>query len=75
MNSVLSGFSRGRGKLGYAHPQGAVRMFAFDRSALAVAAPLALLLAVAWWSNRAAPPAGAAPAAKAQAVAASLPSR
>jgi hypothetical protein len=61
-------------------------MFAFDRSALAVLAPLALLLAVVAWSNRAprpapqqaqvespeAPPPAAEPA---QTVAANLPSR
>jgi hypothetical protein len=53
-------------------------MFAFDRSALAVLVPLALLLAVALFSNRAAgitaqaqPPSGHAD----QAVAANLPSR
>jgi hypothetical protein len=27
-------------------------MFAFDRSAFAVLAPLALLVAAAWWANR-----------------------
>jgi hypothetical protein len=32
-------------------------MFAFDRSAAAVLAPLALLLAVVAWSNRASSPA------------------
>jgi hypothetical protein len=32
-------------------------MFAFDRSALAVLAPIALLVLVAWWSNRSAGPA------------------
>lgn len=48
-------------------------MFAFDRSALAVVLPLALLVAVVLWSNRAAP--RAAPKAPDQAVAANLPSR
>lgn len=46
-------------------------MFVFDRSAFAVVVPLALLVAVVVWSNRGAPQ----PAAKAQAVAANLPSR
>lgn len=60
-------------------------MFAFDRSALAVLAPLALLVAVAWWTNRSAatPPALAeraedsmeTVAATDQTVAANLPSR
>jgi hypothetical protein len=61
-------------------------MFAFDRSALAVLAPLALLLAVAAWSNRATAPAPQqaqleSPATEsvagepAQTVAANLPSR
>jgi hypothetical protein len=56
-------------------------MFAFDRSALAVLAPLALLLAVVVWSNRAAPSAPQQaqskqqPDARAQTVAANLPSR
>jgi hypothetical protein len=55
-------------------------MFAFDRSALAVLAPLVLLLAVVVWSNR--PVTGAAPQQAGaqssephQAVAANLPSR
>ena len=45
-------------------------MFAFDRSAIAVVLPLALLVAVVLWSNRGQPelPRG-------QAVAASLPSK
>jgi len=55
-------------------------MFVFDRSALAVLAPLALLMAVVLFSNRAA---GPAPHGQAQAegssqdhaVAANLPSR
>jgi hypothetical protein len=48
-------------------------MFVFDRSAIAVVVPLALLVAVALWSNRAAP--RAEPPLKTQAVAANLPSR
>jgi hypothetical protein len=51
-------------------------MFAFDRSALAVLVPLALLLAVVMFSNRSS---DATPQAQAgqqdQAVAANLPSR
>jgi hypothetical protein len=53
-------------------------MFAFDRSALAVLVPLALLLAVVMFSNRSS---GSAPQAQEQsaqqdhAVAANLPSR
>jgi hypothetical protein len=47
-------------------------MFAFDRSAVAVLAPLALLIAVALWSNRQTPV--EKPAAD-QTVAANLPSR
>lgn len=61
-------------------------MFAFDRSALAVLAPLALLVAAAWWSNRGpdAPHQAVSRAAQAvesraeagdQTVAANLPSR
>ena len=46
-------------------------MFVFDRSAVAVVLPLALLVAVVLWSHRGTP--HAAPAT--QAVAASLPSR
>jgi hypothetical protein len=57
-------------------------MFAFNRSALAVLAPLALLLAVVWLSSRS-PAASAAPRpqanepapAKTQTVAANFPSR
>ena len=48
-------------------------MFVFPRSALAVILPLALLFVVALCSNRGTPQ--AAPAVKAQAVAANLPSR
>jgi hypothetical protein len=56
-------------------------MFAFNRSALAVLAPLALLLAVVAWSNRATPHAPQqgqveSPAEElSQTVAANLPSR
>jgi hypothetical protein len=55
-------------------------MFAFDRSALAVLLPLALLLAVVVASNRSAEPdaaqqAQSEPATQSQAVAANLPSR
>jgi hypothetical protein len=56
-------------------------MFAFDRSALAVLAPLALLLAVVAWSNRATPPAQEQARhetpldGQSQTVAANLPSR
>jgi hypothetical protein len=58
-------------------------MFVFDRSAFAVLVPLALLVAVALWSNRgqpAAPQRGAAvasaqPAAGDERWAANLPSR
>jgi hypothetical protein len=57
-------------------------MFVFDRSALAVLAPLALLAGAASWSNRA-PPAGSRPQQTAesqpvrrdQTVAVNLPSR
>lgn len=56
-------------------------MFVFNRSALAVLLPLALLLGAVTWSNRSSTPAGAeaqlakAQAGRDQAVAASLPSR
>lgn len=60
-------------------------MFVFDRSAFAVVAPLALLLAVVLWSNRGTPQpgprlearvaAGAQPAAADEVLAANLPSR
>jgi hypothetical protein len=46
-------------------------MFAFDRSAIAVIFPLALLIAVVLWSNRE----QSAPARGGQTVAASLPSK
>jgi hypothetical protein len=48
-------------------------MFAFDRSALAVLAPLALLLAAVVWSNR--PAQAPAPQQQDQTVAANLPSK
>jgi hypothetical protein len=56
-------------------------MFAFNRSALAVLAPLALLLAVVAWSNRATPSAATQAQVESpseeppQTVAANLPSR
>jgi hypothetical protein len=51
-------------------------MFATNRSAAAVLLPLAMLVAVAWWSNRETGPGHAKRAAVAdQAVAANLPSR
>ena len=52
-------------------------MFAFNRSALAVLVPLALLLAVAMYSSRTSNPAPQAQTATAedQTVAANLPSR
>jgi hypothetical protein len=57
-------------------------MFVFDRSALAVLAPLALLIGAVLWSNRAAPvgatvqqSADSQPVRRDQAVAANLPSR
>lgn len=50
-------------------------MFVFPRSAIAVLLPLALLFAVALWSNRGSPQAAAQAPSKAQAVAANLPSR
>jgi hypothetical protein len=53
-------------------------MFAFNRSALAVLVPLALLVAVAMYSNRSANPAPLAQAQSVQqdhTVAANLPSR
>jgi hypothetical protein len=56
-------------------------MFAFDRSALAVLAPLALLMAVVVWSNRATTPAPQQAQTtthaeeRPQTVAANLPSR
>jgi hypothetical protein len=46
-------------------------MFAFDRSAIAVILPLALLVAVVLWSNRGQPETQG----RGQAVAASLPSK
>ena len=57
-------------------------MFVFNRSALAVLAPLALLIGAVLWSNRDAPVGAATqrsaelqPARRDQAVAANLPSR
>jgi hypothetical protein len=53
-------------------------MFVFNRSAYAVLAPLALLIVVAWLSNRVPETPGAqaeSAAAQGQAVAANLPSR
>jgi len=59
-------------------------MFVFPRSAIAVLLPLALLVAVALWSNRGQPEAGHAPvqatatgqpAAVSEVLAANLPSR
>jgi hypothetical protein len=57
-------------------------MFAFDRSGFAVLAPLALLVAVAIWSNRSQIPAApqqaqqqVQPSERDQTVAANLPSR
>ena len=60
-------------------------MFVFDRSAIAVVVPLALLVAVVLWSNRGAPRAESSATAQAtsasqdapktQALAANLPSR
>jgi hypothetical protein len=47
-------------------------MFAFDRSAVAVVIPLALLVAVVLWSSRSQ---STAPNKDAQAVAANLPSK
>jgi hypothetical protein len=52
MNSVLSGFSNGFRRLSFTQPLEPKPMFAFDRSALAVLVPLALLLAVVVYSNR-----------------------
>jgi hypothetical protein len=78
MNSVLSCFSDRRIQLSFAPTAGAKPMFAFDRSALAVLLPLALLVAVVIFSNRSAdrPAQAAAHAAQQdQTVAANLPSR
>ena len=50
-------------------------MFAFDRSALAVLVPLALLLAVVAFTNRSTAVTSQAQAQQDQAVAANLPSR
>jgi hypothetical protein len=78
MNSVLSGFSNGLPRLSFAPIAGAKTMFAFDRSALAVLVPLALLVAVVLFSNHStdrAPQAQTHAAERDQAVAANLPSR
>ena len=78
MNSVLSGFSDGGIPLSFDPTAGVKTMFAFNRSALAVVLPLALLLAVAILSNRsAAPPPQVASQAtqQDQTVTANLPSR
>jgi len=78
MNSVLSGFSNRFRPVSYNPTAGAKSMFAFDRSPLAVLAPLALLLAVVIFSHRSAdrPPQAEAHAAQQdQTVAANLPSR
>jgi hypothetical protein len=55
MNSVLSGFSNGLRPVSFS-PSLEPNMFVFDRSALAVLAPLALLMAVVLFSNRSAEP-------------------
>jgi hypothetical protein len=52
MNSSLSGFSDGFRRVGLAPANRSLIMFVFDRSALPVLLPLALLVAVALWSNR-----------------------
>ncbi len=59
---------------------GVMLMFAFNRSAFAVLAPLAMLLAVVLWANQSAAPAAPQQASEQaakpnQAVAANLPSR
>jgi hypothetical protein len=52
MNSSLSGFSDGFRRVGLEPANGSLIMFVFDRSALPVLLPLALLVAVVLWSNR-----------------------
>jgi hypothetical protein len=76
MNSVLSGFSNGLRPVSFS-PSLEPNMFVFDRSALAVLAPLALLMAVVLFSNRSAEPAAshAQDGQHDQTVAANLPSR
>jgi hypothetical protein len=51
MNSVLSGFSQRLRPVSFKPPEELKLMFAFDRSALAVLLPLALLLAVVAFSR------------------------
>jgi hypothetical protein len=78
MNSVLSGFSGGPGRVSFAPTPGDKTMFAFDRSALAVLLPLALLVAVVLYSNQAPEQSAQTqtePSRTDQAVAANLPSR
>lgn len=78
MNSVLSGFSDGLRPVTCNPTAGDKTMFAFDRSALAVLVPLALLLAVVMLSNRSSDSAQQAQSQSANqdhAVAANLPSR
>jgi hypothetical protein len=73
MNSSLSGFSDGFRRLGLKPANRSQIMFVFDRSALPVLLPLALLVAVVLWSNRGEPPvpesARAKPAAESTTVA------
>jgi hypothetical protein len=52
MNYDLSGFSNAMRPVSFTPPKELKPMFAFDRSALAVLLPLALLLAVVVLSNR-----------------------
>jgi hypothetical protein len=66
MNSLLSGFSGGTFSLGW-HTQ-ELTMFVFNRSALAVLAPLALLIAVVLFSNLSTEPAAPVEAATAPAA-------
>jgi hypothetical protein len=84
MNSVLSGFSQRLRPVSFKPPKELKLMFAFDRSAIAVLLPLALLLAVVafsrledadspqWAQSEGAP---AETAQQGHAVAANLPSR
>jgi hypothetical protein len=51
MNSLLSGFSQRLRPVSFKPPEELKLMFAFDRSALAVLLPLALLLAVVAFSR------------------------
>jgi hypothetical protein len=51
MNSVLSGFSKCLRPVSFKSPKELKLMFVFDRSAVAVLLPLALLLAVAVFSH------------------------